>query len=85
MEQVHARLVGPDVGQLVQRGDLHTSGVAGVATLKYIPGILFSKSIKKIYKISQSYAVQKVSSHEHQVEQVLQLLIRCEFCNFLKE
>lgn len=32
-----------------------------------------------------TYAVQKVSSHEHQVEQVLQLLIRCEFCNFLKE
>ncbi len=31
MQQVEPRLVGPDVGQLVQRGDLHAGGVAGVA------------------------------------------------------
>ena len=33
VHQVHAGLVGPDVRQLVQRRDLHTRSIAGVATL----------------------------------------------------
>ena len=34
MQQVEAGLVGADVGQLVQRGDLHARSVAGVAALQ---------------------------------------------------
>ena len=34
VEEVHARLVGPDVRQLVQGGDLHTSSIASIATLQ---------------------------------------------------
>ena len=45
MQQVEAGLVGADVGQLVQRGDLHAGSVSGVAALK----VTEERGLKKLF------------------------------------